>query len=253
MWLIALGAVIAIAAEAFVSWRAGRPAYTLRETELSLALAAGAFALAYMLPPAAQWAPRLLRVTPIAMPRGWQGAALLTIMGDFTLYWSHRASHALRWQWAAHEAHHSSERLNFLAALREGWTDLPAGLWLYTLPLALLGFDAGQWVAYYGINLGWQMFVHNEWAPRLGPLEWILVTPSHHRVHHVRAAGRNARNFANIFIVWDRLFGTFQAEGERRVTVFGVEGRTFDGVFDVVFGTWRKLLTGLWQRARASA
>lgn len=241
LWIAALFAA-AIAAEAFVSWCLGRPAYDLRETELSLALATGALTLMFFLPAATHWAPRILHFTPLAVPTGLGGLLLLILAGDFLLYWSHRASHVWRWQWAAHEAHHSANRLNFLASFRQGWTDAPAGLWFYTLPLAFLGFSTAQWTAYFLISTAVQMFAHNEWAPKLGPAEWLLVTPSHHRVHHALEAGPQARNFANVLIVWDRLFGTFAAEGDAPVARFGVKDRTFRGVADIAFGTWRTML-----------
>lgn len=233
---------LAIGAEAFFSWRLGKPVYTLRETELSLALAAGSLALGFYLPSLTLWVPKLLHFTPIAVPHGIVGLAMLIIAGDFALYWAHRGSHAFRWQWAAHEAHHSSERLNFLASLRAGWTDLPAGLWIYTLPLALMGFTLTQWALYYLFNLSWQMFAHNEWAPKLGFLEAIMVTPSHHRVHHAIDRSAHPRNFANIFIVWDRLFGTFEPEGETPISTFGVADRKFSGIYDLVFGEWQAML-----------
>jgi sterol desaturase/sphingolipid hydroxylase (fatty acid hydroxylase superfamily) len=222
----------------------------LRETELSLALAAGSLALSFYLPSLSYWAPKLLHFQPMHMPVGIAGLALLIVLGDFALYWAHRGSHAFRWQWAAHQAHHSSERLNFLASLRAGWTDLPAGLWIYTLPLALLGFTASQWAIYFAANLGWQMFIHNEWSPKLGPLELFLVTPSHHRVHHAYAQSDNPSNFANIFIVWDRLFGTFRPEPETPVEKFGVADRTFSGTLDIAFGEWRAMLFGAGRKRR---
>jgi sterol desaturase/sphingolipid hydroxylase (fatty acid hydroxylase superfamily) len=232
----------AIGIEAFVTWRAGSPTYTLREAELSLALAAGSLALSFYLPSLTFWLPRLLHFTPVAVPSGLPGLVLLIVAGDFTLYWSHRGSHAFRWQWAAHEAHHTSTRLNFLASLRQGWTDLPAGIWVYTLPLAAFGFTTAQWTSYFLVNFCWQMFAHNEWCPKLGLLEAVLVTPSHHRVHHDIARNREPKNLANIFIVWDRLFGTFEAERPVRVAAFGVADRRFSGVWDAAFGEWRTML-----------
>jgi sterol desaturase/sphingolipid hydroxylase (fatty acid hydroxylase superfamily) len=232
----------AIGIEAYMTWRTGSPTYTLRETELSLALAAGSLALSFYLPSLTVWLPKLLQFRPVAVPSGVLGLALLIVAGDFMLYWAHRGSHAFRWQWAAHEAHHTSTRLNFLASLREGWTDLPAGIWLYSLPLAAFGFTATQWTCYFLVNFCWQMFAHNEWCPKLGWLEAVLVTPSHHRVHHDIARNKDPKNLANIFIVWDRLFGTFEAEGSVPVRAFGVANRRCTSVLDVAFGEWRAML-----------
>lgn len=252
MFWFAATCAIAIAAEALFTWRAGRPAYKLRETELSLAIAAGWLTLNLYLPSVATHVPHLLGFTPLSMPNGIVGLSLLVVLGDFLLYWSHRSSHVFRWQWAAHEAHHSVVRLNFLATFRQGWTDLPAGIWLFMLPLALFGFSAGQWTIYVVLNHAWSMFIHNEWTPELGPLEWVLVTPSNHRVHHSLAAGTRAKNFGNMLIVWDRMFGTYAAE-TTRITSFGVTGRDFTSVLDTVFGEWREMLKPWWRRALPSA
>ncbi len=137
-------------------------------------------------------------------------AALLAV--DFAYYWFHRLHHEVRLLWASHVPHHSSRRYNLSTALRQTWTPF-TGLPFY-LPLALV-FSPAQIAAAYGINLLYQFWIHTELIDRLGPLEWVLNTPSHHRVHHGANVQYLDRNYAGILILWDRWFGTFEPERER--------------------------------------
>jgi sterol desaturase/sphingolipid hydroxylase (fatty acid hydroxylase superfamily) len=251
MIAIALCFAFAIVLEALLTWRAGKRVYTLREAELSIGLLLGWLALSRLDSWITAWPSDFVyQHRLVQADSGWVALLLLIVCGDFLAYWSHRASHALRWMWAAHVAHHSSERLNFLAALRQGWTDLPAGLWLFALPLGLLGFRPEQLLVYSGIHFAWQLFVHNEWMGRMGLLEVIMVTPSHHRVHHAIDRSDAAKNFGGIFIVWDRLFGTFADEGTARIRDFGIAGRRFTGPFDIAFGEWIALFSDARRRWR---
>ena len=115
----------------------------------------------------------------------WTIAALF-LAQDFFYYWFHRASHRIRWLWASHVTHHSSERLNLSTAFRQSLTYPISGMWLFWLPLAWLGFEPTHIVAVVAINLGFQFFVHTQAVGRLGWLEYVFNTPSHHRVHHAR-------------------------------------------------------------------
>lgn len=139
---------------------------------------------------------------------------LLILAEDLCYYGFHRASHTIPMLWAAHVTHHSSHRFNLSTALRASWTTPFTGI-VFWLPLPLLGFHPLWIVAAHGISLGYQFFMHTELVGRLGPLEWVLNTPSHHRVHHARDDQYLDRNFGGILIVWDRLFGTFAAEQQR--------------------------------------
>ncbi len=141
----------------------------------------------------------------------WTLAALF-LAQDFCYYWFHRASHRVRWLWASHVTHHSSERLNLSTAFRQSVTYPISGMWLFWLPLAWLGFDPGQIIAVVAINLGFQFFVHTQAVGRLGWLEWVFNTPSHHRVHHARNPAYIDRNYAGVLIVWDRCFGSYVDE-----------------------------------------
>lgn len=143
--------------------------------------------------------------------------ALLVLADDFIYYWFHRANHRIRILWAAHVVHHSSQRYNLSTALRQSWTDtLPAVV--FSIPLFLVGFTPAQWAVVHGFNLIYQFWIHTEAIDRLWrPLEYVLNTPSHHRVHHGSNDTYLDRNYGGILIVFDRWFGTFEPERERPV------------------------------------
>jgi sterol desaturase/sphingolipid hydroxylase (fatty acid hydroxylase superfamily) len=138
--------------------------------------------------------------------------ALALVADDFVFYWAHRISHEVRFFWATHEAHHSSEQYTLTTALRQPWTE-PIAV-LFWLPLPLLGLPLEMLVVTHTANLLYQYWIHTELIGRLGILEWILNTPSHHRVHHGTNPRYLDKNYGGIFIVWDRLFGTFEPETE---------------------------------------
>lgn len=143
----------------------------------------------------------------------WWVWLLLFVSEDFCYYWFHRVSHESRFFWAAHVNHHSSTHYNLSTALRQSWTTPLTGI-PFWMPLPLLGFHPAMILVQMAISLLYQYWIHLEWAPKLGPFEWIFNSPSHHRVHHGRNARYLDRNHGGILIVWDRLFGTFEAESE---------------------------------------
>ncbi|MBP2562414.1 sterol desaturase/sphingolipid hydroxylase (fatty acid hydroxylase superfamily) [Neorhizobium galegae] len=153
------------------------------------------------------------------------GLLALFVAVDFVYYWHHRASHHIRWLWATHAVHHSPTRLNLTAAIRLGWTGNISGHFLFFVPLAWAGFHPLGIVAMLGLNLAYQFFIHTELSPRLGPLEWVLNTPAHHRVHHASNAGCLDKNFGGILIVFDRLFGTFAEAPKTEPFRYGLRGR----------------------------
>ena len=138
--------------------------------------------------------------------------ALLFAGQEFCYYWHHRASHRVRWFWASHSVHHSPNELTLAAALRLGWTGKLSGSAVFFVPLVWIGFSPLAVLAALSANLLYQFWLHATWIPKLGPLEWVLNTPSHHRVHH----GSNPQyldcNYGGVLIVFDRLFGTCVAE-----------------------------------------
>jgi sterol desaturase/sphingolipid hydroxylase (fatty acid hydroxylase superfamily) len=140
----------------------------------------------------------------------WLWAALIPCE-DFCYYWFHRVHHEVRLFWAAHINHHSSTHYNLSTALRQSWTTPLTGPWFW-LPLPLLGFHPLHILTAQALSLIYQFWLHTEYITTLGPLEWILNTPSHHRVHHGRNIEYLDKNYGGILIVWDRLFGSFAAE-----------------------------------------
>jgi sterol desaturase/sphingolipid hydroxylase (fatty acid hydroxylase superfamily) len=143
-----------------------------------------------------------------------KSAWALAIFGwDFLYYWNHRFSHESRWLWAVHVAHHSSERYNLSTALRQPVADSITIAVPFSL-LALLGVRPAMIEQARGLNLIYQFWVHTEAIRTIGPLERVLNTPSHHRVHHGSNRRYLDRNHGSILIVWDRLFGTFEPETE---------------------------------------
>lgn len=149
---------------------------------------------------------------------------LLFLAVDFTYYVHHRASHRVRWLWASHAVHHSSGRINLTAAVRLAWGGPLTGGILFYLPLVALGFPPLAVFGMLGLNLTYQFFLHLARPPDLGPLEWVLNTPRHHRVHHASNATCLDRNFGGVLIVFDRLFGTFAAAPRDEAMVFGLAG-----------------------------
>ncbi|HEX8821851.1 MAG TPA: sterol desaturase family protein [Archangium sp.] len=147
---------------------------------------------------------------PSSSALAWAG---LLLGVDFCYYWFHRASHRMNLAWAAHAPHHQSEDYNLAVALRQGPIQ-PLVSRVFYLPLALLGFPPAMFATAAAINTLYQFWVHTELIGKLGPLEWVLVTPSHHRVHHACNGRYLDKNHGGMLIVWDRLFGTFEPEEE---------------------------------------
>lgn len=145
------------------------------------------------------------------------------VLTDFVYYWIHFTYHKSRWFWATHVVHHSSEHYNLTTALRQQWTNGVSGTVLFKVPLVLLGIHPAIIVFVMAINLIYQFWFHTETIDKMPRwFEAVMNTPSHHRVHH----GRNARyldcNYAGIFIVWDRMFGTFVPEMPEEKVDYGI-------------------------------
>jgi len=140
----------------------------------------------------------------------WVAAMFLV---DFFYYCYHRFSHRVNFAWATHVVHHQSEEYNLAVALRQSWF-AKSFSWAFYIPLALLGLPTVVWAGSYAANLLYQYWIHTQSIGRLGPLEWVMNTPSHHRVHHGTNPQYIDKNYAGIFIIWDRLLGTFEREDE---------------------------------------
>ncbi len=147
----------------------------------------------------------------------WVPGWVLLILGvDLGYYAFHRASHRVGFLWAVHAVHHQSEEYNLSVALRQPWLESMLSPVFY-LPLAVLGFPPIMYLAGVTIDTLYQFWIHTRAVGKLGPFEWIMNTPSHHRVHHGIDPQYVDRNYAGIFIVWDRLLGTYEPEGREPV------------------------------------
>ncbi|MDD7805807.1 MAG: sterol desaturase family protein [Endozoicomonas sp. (ex Botrylloides leachii)] len=168
---------------------------------------------------------------------------LLFLLQDFLYYWFHRASHNIRWMWASHVSHHSSKTLNFSTAFRQNLMYPISGMWLFWVPLIMLGFQPKTVIAVVLLNLFYQFFIHSQVVPKLGRFEWLFNTPRHHRVHHAHNPVYIDKNFGGILIIWDRLFGTFVAEKESEPCRYGIPKQIEStNPITLSFHEWRDML-----------
>jgi sterol desaturase/sphingolipid hydroxylase (fatty acid hydroxylase superfamily) len=155
-------------------------------------------------------------LSPLDLGHGWTTWAIGLLGIDFMYYWDHRAGHEIRLLWASHVVHHSSQTYNLSTALRQTWTG--EYTFLFFIPVVALGVPVEIALAAWSVNLLYQFWIHTEVIDKMwGWFEWVFNTPSHHRVHHGSQSQYLDRNYAGVLIVWDRLFRTFEPEGERVV------------------------------------
>ncbi|MDO9378250.1 MAG: sterol desaturase family protein [Nocardioidaceae bacterium] len=208
---------VELAAYRFLETDEGERGYDARDARASLLMGLGSvvFLTAFKLATLVVFVAVSVHLAPWHLPTDtWWYWLLLMVAIDLAYYGNHRFVHRVRIGWAAHQAHHSSEFFNFTTALRQKWN--PWSEFFFWLPFPLLGF--APWTLYvaFSFNLIYQFFVHTERIDRLPrPVEYVLNTPSHHRVHHGSDPLYLDRNYAGILIVWDRMFGTFQPEVHR--------------------------------------
>lgn len=208
------GFVLLVLLEMLWAWRKSPDSYEPRDTLTSLAmgfgstiaglLTAGLVGAAF----AAVYQYRLFEI-------GWAWWAWIAcfVLDDLAYYWFHRTAHRVRWFWASHVNHHSSQHYNLSTALRQTWTGTIAFSFIFRLPLLLIGFPPAMILFCAGLNLIYQFWFHTEAVDKCPRwFEAVFNTPSHHRVHHATNPLYLDRNYAGVFIVWDRMFGTFQPE-----------------------------------------
>ena len=194
---------------------------------------------------AAYFAAYSLRPFDIPMDR-WESWVALFFAVDFAYYWLHRMSHEIRWMWAQHAVHHSAQQITLSVAYRLGWTNLVAGPWLFLVPVCWIGFDPLSVGLMFAANLIYQFWLHTEAVPRLGVLEYVFNTPSHHRVHHAVNAECLDRNYGGIFIFWDRMFGTFAEEKAGTQLRYGLVKQVESlNPIRIVFSEWTALYRDL--------
>ena len=215
-WAVPLFIALILAELVWIATRGTGGRYETRDAVTSLLMGAGNVAsgillgfLAYGFFMALWW------ITPLDLGTSIPVVILCFVLDDLRYYWVHRFGHRIRWVWASHVNHHSSQHYNLTTALRQTWTGTFTFMMIVRAPLILLGFHPAMVLFVGGLNLIYQFWIHTEAIRRLPPwFEAVMNTPSHHRVHH----GRNPRyldaNYAGVFIVWDKLFGTFVPEEE---------------------------------------
>jgi sterol desaturase/sphingolipid hydroxylase (fatty acid hydroxylase superfamily) len=170
---------------------------------------------------------------------------VLIVFEDFMYYWLHRVDHRCRFFWAIHVTHHSSVEFNLTVGFRSSVFQ-PLYRFIYFLPLSLCGFKGIDILCAYSTTQIFGILVHTQTVGRLGPLEHIIVTPSHHRVHHGSNAKYRDKNMGMLFIIWDKLFGTFQAEEESEPVRYGLAKNVHGyNPITLVFHEWGNIVSDL--------
>lgn len=182
------------------------------------------------------------------IPYAWWAFVLAFVLHDFTYYWVHRTGHRVRWFWAAHVNHHSSQHYNLSTALRQSWTGFFTAGFVFEVPAILIGFPVAMMFFVGGLNLIYQFWIHTEVIDRCPRwFEGVMNTPSHHRVHHAINPRYLDRNYAGVFIVWDKIFGTFEPERADDACRYGIVKQL--GSFNLphaVFHEWVGIARDLW-------
>jgi sterol desaturase/sphingolipid hydroxylase (fatty acid hydroxylase superfamily) len=186
------------------------------------------------------------RLTTI--PYAWWSWPLCFAIDDFAYYVFHRSAHRVRWFWASHVIHHSSQHYNLSTALRQTWTGFLSIAFIFRLPLFLIGFPPAMVFFCAGLNLIYQFWIHTEVIGRMPRwFEAVMNTPSHHRVHHATNPRYLDKNYAGVFIVWDRMLGSFEAERDEDRPRYGLVKNL--GTFNLLwaaFHEWVGIAKDLW-------
>lgn len=171
--------------------------------------------------------------------------SILVLCEDFMYYWLHRIDHYCRFFWAVHVTHHSSEEFNLTVGFRSSVFQ-PLYRFIYFIPLSFLGFKGIDIMFAYSATQIFGILVHTQAINKLGFLEYIIVTPSHHRVHHGSNVRYLDKNMGMLLIVWDKLFGTFQKEEESDPVKYGLTTNinTYNPV-TLVFHEWKSIIKDL--------
>jgi sterol desaturase/sphingolipid hydroxylase (fatty acid hydroxylase superfamily) len=242
------GFVVLLLLEAWYSWKEHKDLYEVRDTFSSLAmgignvisgflsklLVFGAFTLVY-------------KFRLFTLPFTWWMWVLAFFADDLSYYWFHYTSHNIRWFWASHVVHHSSQRYNLSTALRQTWTGNLTGGFVFWMWMPLLGFHPIVVMLMQQISLIYQFWIHTEAVHLLPrPIEFIFNTPSHHRVHHGSNLKYLDKNHGGILIIWDRLFRTFQPEEERPTYGLTKNIETYNPV-RIAFKEWGEMFNSAWR------
>ena len=218
------GFIVLLLAEVLVARYSGRGRYCPRDTATSLAFGLGSVVIGALAAGAVVGIyTALYPYRLFTMPSAWWVWPLCFVLDDLAYYAFHRSAHRVRWFWASHVNHHSSEHYNLSTALRQTWTGFLAGSFVFRLPLLFLGFPPAMIFFIGALNLIYQFWIHTEVVGRCPRwFEAVMNTPSHHRVHHATNPRYLDRNYAGVFIVWDKLFGTYEGERDDERPRYGI-------------------------------
>ncbi|MEM9738259.1 MAG: sterol desaturase family protein [Pseudomonadota bacterium] len=253
--------VISVIGE-WISVRTGHAAgrYETVDAITSLAMGLGNVVVNTLTATASLWL--MMLVWPyrvFEMPVTWWSFLMVFILYDVVYYWKHRFAHRMRWFWAEHITHHSSTHYNLTTALRQPWFGPFTGLIVLGWPIVLIGFHPAFIFFAGGLNLVYQFWIHTEAIDRMPRwFEAVMNTPSHHRVHHATNPRYLDRNYAGVFIIWDKMFGTFEAETRAEPCTYGIVKPVsshnpiivaYHGMADLLADCWRDGLRPLtWAR-----
>lgn len=254
-WLVLIRFGVMLVEMALIRAHLVRGRYTLKDTLASLGMRAGNYATNILLAGAVLasftfFHDRRLFDIPLGSPWAW---AAIVVLDDFAYYWFHRFSHECRFWWAAHVNHHSSQEYNLSTAIRQPWTGVLVGTWAPWFVLTWIGFPPEMIFIQSGLNLLYQFWIHTEAIRRMPPwFEYLFNTPSNHRVHHASNPRYIDRNYAGIFMVWDRMFGTYAREIDADPPRYGLIHNidTYNPI-RIAFHEWRAMLRDL-GRARTA-
>lgn len=245
-WIAAYVMFGAFAIEALASHLVLRDRrYQLGDTAVNLAIVVGyvaarvAIGAAVAIVLLAVW-----RVTPLRWSMdAWWHWVVLFVLEDFLYYWSHRASHTFRVLWASHVVHHNSPLVNLSTGLRNSWVG-GAIDWVFFVPMAALGFHPLHIAAVIAVASAWDFLTHTPYIGKLRGIDWLMNSPSNHRVHHAKNREYVDKNFGGALIIWDRLFGTYAAE--TAPALFGIERmpRRPHDPLHLQFHLWAELIRG---------
>ncbi len=240
--------LVAIISEAVYSHYPNRHLYAVKDSLVNFILGAAAVATRALTKGAslALWF-YLYRFSFFKIPETLWSWVLLFLLNEFVYYWFHRFSHQNKYLWAVHVNHHSSEKLNFSTAARVPFFNFILHN-LFWIPLLFAGFDPVMIFAVENIGFLFAFFQHTQVIRKIPFIDFVVNTPSHHRVHHASNEQYRDRNFGNVLIIFDRFFGTFKEEQEEIEIRFGITDNihSYDPV-TVIFHEWRNILRTRWK------
>lgn len=244
-----------IVVESAVAWRVGSDVYRMRDTAANIVLGLGSMVIGLL-----SAGTMLLFLSWLYTYRmwdiptaAWWAWLLCFFADDFSYYWFHRFSHEVRWFWASHSVHHSSEQYNFSVAVRQTWTGVITGSFLFWFWMPLLGFHPKMILFMQSLSLIYQFWIHTQAIGKMPAwFEAVFNTPSHHRVHHGSDFAYLDANYAGTLIVWDRLFRSHVPESFK--PRFGLTSSVgTDNPIRIAFYEWRNIAGDIRQSANLRA